>query len=80
MNEEISYRSILVKGLSNLMVIGRCWSADQLALSANRNIGFCMSMGQAAGMAAAMAIKEKTDIRHIDVSLLQKSVYPLKSE
>ncbi|MDD3998469.1 MAG: FAD-dependent oxidoreductase, partial [Sphaerochaetaceae bacterium] len=29
--EEISYRSILVKGFVNLMVIGRCFSADQLA-------------------------------------------------
>ena len=76
--EEISYRSILVKGLTNLMVVGRCWSADQLALSANRNIGFCMGMGQAAGMAAAMAVKGGTDIRHIDVKALQKAVYPLK--
>ncbi len=78
--EEISYRSILVKGLSNLMVIGRCWSADQLALSANRNIGFCMGMGQAAGMAAAMAVKGSVTIREIDVKALQKAVYPLKEQ
>lgn len=76
--EEISYRSILVKGFTNLMVAGRCWSADQLSLSANRNIGFCMGMGQAAGLAAAMAVKGGTDIRHIDVKALQKAVYPLK--
>ena len=78
--EEISYRSILVKGFENLMVIGRCWSCDQLALSANRNIGFCMGMGQAAGTAAAMAIKADTTIRGIDVKTLQKEVYPLKDE
>ncbi len=78
--EEISYRSILVKGLDNLMVAGRCWSADQLALSANRNIGFCIGMGQAAGMAAAMAVKGGVDIRGIDVKALQKAVYPLKEQ
>lgn len=76
--EEISYRSILVKGFKNLMVVGRCWSADQLTLSANRNIGFCMGMGQAAGMAAAMAIKDNVSIREIDIKALQKAVYPLK--
>lgn len=76
--EEISYRSILVKGLTNLMVVGRCWSADQLSLSANRNIGFCMGMGQAAGWAAAMALKAGVSIREIDVKELQKAVYPLK--
>lgn len=76
--EEISYRSILVKGFDNLMVIGRCWSADQLTLSANRNIGFCMGMGQAAGQAAAMAVKGDVTIREIDVKALQKDVYPLK--
>lgn len=78
--EEISYRAILVKGLENLMAIGRCWSADQLALSANRNIGFCLSMGQAAGLAAAMAVTGGLAIRAIDVKALQKAVYPLKSE
>ena len=76
--EEISYRSIVVKGFQNLMVVGRCWSADQLALSANRNIGFCMGMGQAAGMAAAMAITGNTTLREIDIPTLQKAVYPLK--
>ena len=78
--EEISYRGILVKSLDNLMAIGRCWSADQLALSANRNIGFCMSMGQAAGLAAAMAVRDNVTIREIDVKELQKAVYPLKEQ
>lgn len=75
--EEISYRSILVKGFENLMAIGRCWSADQFTLSANRNIGFCMSMGQSAGKAAAMAIENKVPLRGIDIKALQKDVYPL---
>jgi hypothetical protein len=78
--EEISYRSILVKGLENVMAIGRCWSADQMTLSANRNIGFCMSMGQAAGMAAAMAVKGGAPLRGIDTKALQRSVYPLKEK
>lgn len=78
--EEISYRSILVKGLDNVMVIGRCFSADQLALSCNRSIGFCFSMGQAAGTAAAMAVDKGIDIRRVPVKELQKIVYPRKSQ
>lgn len=76
--EEISYSSILVKGLKNLMVIGRCFSADQLALSCNRSIGFCFSMGQAAGTAAAMAVRDAVAIRDISISELQKKVYAQK--
>lgn len=76
--EEISFRSILVKGLKNVMVIGRCFSADQLALSCNRSIGFCFSMGQAAGTAAAMASDGHKQIRDIDVQRLQQLVYPEK--
>jgi hypothetical protein len=76
--EEISYRSILVKGFVNLMVIGRCFSADQLALSCNRSIGFCFSMGQAAGTAASMAVGSGIPIRSISIKELQKKVYPEK--
>lgn len=65
--------------LYGTLAVGRCWSADQLALSANRNIGFCMGMGQVAGMVAAMAVQSDTDIRSIDVKALQKAVYPLKA-
>lgn len=73
--EEISYKSILVKNITNLMVIGRCFSADQLALSCNRSIGFCFSMGQAAGTASALAIKNNISIRDISITKLQSLVY-----
>ncbi len=76
--EEISYKSILVKGLTNLMVIGRCFSADQLALSCNRSIGFCFSMGQAAGTAAGLAIRNKIPIREISIRELQSLIYRSK--
>ncbi len=76
--EEISYRSILVKGFSNLMAIGRCFSADQLALSCNRSIGFCFSMGQAAGTAAALAVERAVGLREVPVKELQDLVYPAK--
>ena len=64
--------------LYGTLAVGRCRSADQLALSANRNIGFCMGMGQAAGMVADMAVQSDTGIRSIDVKALQNAVYPLK--
>ncbi|MCL6459013.1 MAG: FAD-dependent oxidoreductase [Gorillibacterium sp.] len=68
---DIPYRSILVKDLNNLLVAGRCFSATHIALSAARSIGFCMAQGQAAGTAAALAIKSGVNIRQVPISELR---------
>ncbi|MBR3823431.1 MAG: FAD-dependent oxidoreductase [Kiritimatiellae bacterium] len=50
----------------NLLVAGRCVSADRLAASGLRVQGACMAMGQVTGQSAAMAAKIKCDVRKID--------------
>ncbi len=62
----IPFRSLLVKGAKNLLVAGRCFSADQLALSSARVSTTCAMMGQAAGRAAALAVQKKCNIIDID--------------
>lgn len=52
---DIPYRSLTVAGFENLWVAGRCASADFVAQSAIRIQPVCRSMGQAAGVAAALA-------------------------
>jgi hypothetical protein len=54
---DIPYGSIVVKGLSNLWVAGRCLSADFVAQSAVRIQPVCRSMGESAGIAASLCAK-----------------------
>jgi hypothetical protein len=56
---DIPYRSLLPQKVANLLVAGRCHSATQLAASSTRVTATAMSMGEAAGVAAAMAIADK---------------------
>ncbi len=53
----IPLRALIPKGSRNLIVAGRCVSSDRLANSGLRVQASCMGMGQAAGVAAALAAK-----------------------
>jgi len=53
----IPYRSLVVKGFDNLLVAGKCISGDQVAQSSYRMTPTCVGMGQAAGTAAALAVR-----------------------
>lgn len=53
----IPLRALIPKGSRNIMVAGRCVSSDRLANSGLRVQASCMAMGQAAGVAAALAAK-----------------------
>jgi len=52
--------ALIPKGSRNLIVAGRCVSSDRLANSGLRVQASCMAMGQAAGAAAALAVKNET--------------------
>jgi hypothetical protein len=71
---QIPMRSLVAKDADNLLMAGRCMSADQLALSSARVSTSCSMMGQATGIAAAMAVLKKTKIRNLDYTEIQKEV------
>jgi len=56
----IPLRALIPKGSRNIIVAGRCVSSDRLANSGLRVQASCMGMGQAAGVAAALAAKAGT--------------------
>jgi hypothetical protein len=56
----IPLSALIPKGSTNLMVAGRCVSSDRLANSGLRVQASCMAMGQAAGVAAALAAAKNT--------------------
>lgn len=59
---DIPYRSLVARSVSNLLVAGRCHSANAEASSSTRVTVTAMAMGEAAGCAAAMALKSKTEV------------------
>ena len=63
---EIPYRSLVVKGVDNLLVAGRCLGAEFLAQSSLRIQLSCRATGEAAGISAAFAIDKKVLPRDID--------------
>ena len=70
----IPLRTMIPKGLSNLLVAGRCLSADSVAYAATRNMGACMISGEAAGIAAAMAAERNVDMHNLPASEVQAEV------
>lgn len=66
---EIPYRTMVPKCVDNLLVAGRCLSADHVAESGVRAISLCMMTGEAAGAAASLAVQEGQ--RPADVSIRQ---------
>lgn len=54
---EIPYRALLPKETDDLLVAGRCVSSDRQAQGSLRVIPTCMFTGEAAGVAAAMAVQ-----------------------
>ena len=71
----VPYRSIIAKDFDNLFIAGRCFSANHAALSAARNIAYCMALGQAAGSAAAQLTRSgKKNAREIAIKELQKEL------
>ena len=64
---------MIPRGLTNVFVAGRCISGDRLANSAIRVKASCMAMGQAAGAAAAIAVRSNHGkSRGIDLTEVKK--------
>jgi hypothetical protein len=71
---QVPYRSLLVQGVDNLLVAGRCISATHEALASTRVIAPSMAQGEAAGIAAAMAARTRTPLRALDVAAVQNAL------
>ena len=67
----IPYRSLLAAQFANLIVAGRCISVDHRVHHATKEIPPCMATGEAAGVAAALAVQAGIQPGALDVKLLQ---------
>jgi hypothetical protein len=67
----IPYRCLLPQGVENLLVADRSLSADRAVQGAARVMPFCFAMGEAAGLAAALAARGTGRTRDMNISELQ---------
>jgi hypothetical protein len=70
----VPYSSLLPERVENLVVAGRCISVKQDALVKLRLVPACLATGQAAGTAAALALREGVTVRGLNVAALQKQL------
>lgn len=68
---DVPYGCLVAKGCDNLLVAGRAISADARAGSAIRMMPSCMAFGQAAGTAAAMAVRAGIPARQVPTDELR---------
>ena len=61
----IPYRTLLPGKSENLLVAGRCFSATHDAHASVRSMAQCMAMGQAAGIASALAVSRNLAPRDV---------------
>ena len=71
---EIPYRCLLPQGVERLLVAGRCISTTHEALASTRLTPTVMTLGQAAGTAAALAKRAGTTVRALDVRGLRTAL------
>ncbi|MBR2321981.1 MAG: FAD-dependent oxidoreductase [Clostridia bacterium] len=67
----IPYRSLIPKTVENMLVAGRCISSDHGAQASYRVMSTVCNIGEAAGTAIGLAVKNKSSVREIDVKKLQ---------
>lgn len=71
---EIPYRCLLPREIENLIAVGRCISVERDVLGPVRVMGPCIAMGEAAGIAAHLAMHNGTSFRNVNVQTLKQMI------
>lgn len=68
---QVPFRSMLPRGVDNLLVAGRAAGGDRVAHAATRNMACCAVMGQGAGVAAALSLVAGVPVAAVDIAAVQ---------
>lgn len=68
---QIPFQSLIPQKIDNLLVAGRCISSTHRALGSLRVMPQCVLEGEAAGLAANLAIRDSKTPKNIDIAELQ---------
>lgn len=69
---EVPYRCLVPVQVEQLLVAGRSVSSTREALAAIRIMPTCFALGQAAGIAGAIAVADETAVREVNTDKLQR--------
>lgn len=72
---DVPYGVMVPRKITNLLVTGRCISASHEAMASVRITPTAMALGQAAGMAASIAVADKIPVQDVDVRKLQELLW-----
>jgi hypothetical protein len=67
----IPYRSLVPKDADGMLVACRAFSSDQTMNTHFNLIPHCIALGEAAGIAAAQAVKDGVEVRNVNISAVQ---------
>lgn len=70
----IPYRALIPKSVSNMLVAGRCISSDHHAQASYRIMPVVCCIGEAAGTAIGLCVKNQKCVRELDVKKLQSTL------
>jgi len=68
---QVPYRCMVPQGVDNLLVAGRAIGGDRIAHAATRNMACCAVVGQGAGVAAALSIRQNRKLQDLDIGRVQ---------
>ena len=71
---QIPFSSLVPRGAKNVLVAGRCIDADEGAFGAVRVMVNCNQMGQAAGVAAWLALDSGKNVDQLDAAALRAAL------
>jgi hypothetical protein len=71
---DVPYRCLVPAALDGLLVAGRCISCDCVAGNTMRLIVPCLATGQAAGIAAALVVRERCRPRELPIGRLRAAL------
>lgn len=67
----VPYRSLVPRGVGNLIVAGRSIGGDKVSHASVRNMMCCTVSGQGAGVAAAVSLRQDRTFETVDVGAIQ---------
>lgn len=70
----VPYGILVPRDVDNLLVAGRCVAGDKISHAATRNQMCCAVTGQAAGVAAAVSLRDGTTTGRVDITRVQAAL------